>query len=75
MRPVIDAKILFMLKYNTLEPTDFIIRKDGVCRLAPQFARKVAMVVDNILPLHPNAMVPAADGTRLIASHLLGFAV
>ena len=53
VRPVIDAKIIFMLKYHTLDPTDFIIRKDGVCRLSPQFARKVAMVVETILPLQP----------------------
>ena len=45
VRPVIDAKILFMLKYYTLDPADFIIRKDGVCRLSPQFARMVAGLV------------------------------
>ena len=45
VRPVIDAKILFMLKYHTLDPTDFIIRKDGVCRLSPQLARAVAALI------------------------------
>ena len=42
LRPVIDAKILFMLKYHKLAPADFIIRDDGVCRLSPQLARAVA---------------------------------
>ena len=42
LRPVIDAKILFMLKYHPLAPADFIIRDDGVCRLSPQLARAVA---------------------------------
>ncbi len=60
VRPVIDAKILFRLKYHTLDPADFIIRKDRVCRLSPQFARRVAMVVENILPLQPIAIVQAS---------------
>ena len=61
VRPVIDAKILFMLKYHTLDPADFIIRKDGVCRLSPQFARKVAIVVESILPVQPIATSCLSD--------------
>jgi CRISPR-associated protein Cas1 len=45
LRPVIDAKILFMLKYHKLAPADFIIRSDGVCRLSPQLARAVAALI------------------------------
>ena len=45
LRPVIDAKILFMLKYHKLAPTDFVIRNDGVCRLSPQLARAVAALI------------------------------
>lgn len=65
VRPVIDAKILFMLKYHTLDPADFIIRKDGVCRLSPQFARKVATVVETILPLQPTALTRASGSKQL----------
>jgi len=35
LRPAIDAKILFMLKYHKRAPADFIIRNDGVKRLSP----------------------------------------
>jgi hypothetical protein len=42
---VVDAKILFMLKYHKLDPTDFIIQSDGVCRLSPQLARAVAALI------------------------------
>ena len=45
IRPVVDAKILFMLKYHKLAPTDFVIRSDGVCRLSPQLARAVAALM------------------------------
>ena len=45
LRPTIDAKILFMLKYHKLAPADFIIRTDGVCRLSPQLARAVAALI------------------------------
>ena len=59
VRPVIDAKILYTLKHHTLDPSDFLIRKDGICRLSPQFARKVAMVVEPILPVKPVASLKA----------------
>jgi CRISPR-associated endonuclease Cas1 len=45
LRPVVDAKILFMLKYHKLDSTDFIVRSDGVCRLSPQLARAVAALI------------------------------
>ena len=45
LRPATDPKILFMLKYHQLAPTDFIIREDGVCRLSPQLARAVAALI------------------------------
>jgi len=70
VRPVIDAKIIFTLKYHTLDPTDFIIRKDGVCRLSPQFARKVATVVESILPLQPIALIGAHDSKQLTGPSL-----
>lgn len=70
VRPVIDAKILYMLKHHTLDPTDFIIRKDGVCRLSPQFARKVTMVVETILPLHPVALTWVNGSERLTGTRL-----
>jgi hypothetical protein len=41
-----------MLKFMTREPltgADFVIRSDGVCRLAPQLARRIAQVAAGAL--------------------------
>lgn len=44
-RPKVDAKILGFVRTNTFTGADFILRKDGACRLSPQLARVVAMIV------------------------------
>lgn len=44
-RPKVDAAILKLVADNPLKPIDFVIRKDGVCRLSPQLARAVASTV------------------------------
>jgi hypothetical protein len=42
LRPLVDRLVIGLLQAQPLSPTDFILREDGVCRLAPQFARTVA---------------------------------
>lgn len=44
-RSAVDAAILQFVRDHTLAAADFILRKDGVCRLSPQLARKVATLV------------------------------
>ena len=41
-RPRIDAKILGMVATRKFAAADFIVKRDGVCRLSPQLARAVA---------------------------------
>lgn len=41
-RPKVDAKILTFVKSHEFSGADFVLRKDGVCRLSPQLARAVA---------------------------------
>ena len=41
-RPKVDAAILAFAQSRTFSGADFILRKDGVCRLSPQLARMVA---------------------------------
>ncbi|MFM7404524.1 MAG: CRISPR-associated endonuclease Cas1 [Erythrobacter sp.] len=41
-RSAVDAKILQFVREHAFAPDDFILRKDGCCRLAPQLARVVA---------------------------------
>jgi CRISPR/Cas system-associated endonuclease Cas1 len=48
-RPKVDRALLKFLRANTLHPADFTIRADGVCRLNPEMARRLAM-----LALHQN---------------------
>lgn len=42
MRPVVDRAILELVKSATFVGGDFSIQADGVCRLNPELARRVA---------------------------------
>jgi CRISPR-associated endonuclease Cas1 len=44
LRPVVDAAILKFALAQTFSGGDFTLRSDGVCRLNPQLARRVAQV-------------------------------
>lgn len=41
LRPMVDAVVLGLARSNTFNPADFVLRNDGVCRVAPQLARNV----------------------------------
>ena len=43
-RPKVDAAIIAFARSRKFSGADFILRKDGVCRLSPQLARMVATV-------------------------------
>lgn len=43
-RPKVDAAVVEFVAKRSFAAADFIIRKDGVCRLSPQLARAVAML-------------------------------
>lgn len=43
-RPIADAAVLRFVQSTPLTGADFILRNDGVCRLAPQLARRVAQL-------------------------------
>ena len=44
-RPRVDAKILELVADRKFAAADFIVKRDGVCRLSPQLARAVAISV------------------------------
>jgi CRISPR-associated protein Cas1 len=44
MRPVVDRAILQLVSATTFTGADFSIQDDGVCRLNPQFARRVVQL-------------------------------
>ena len=43
-RALVDASILRFIQKRNLTGADFILRADGVCRVAPQLARTIAEV-------------------------------
>jgi len=44
MRPVVDRAILELINTVTFTGADFSIQHDGVCRLNPELARRVALL-------------------------------
>ena len=44
-RPIVDAAILDFVQSHTFTGADFILRKNGACRLSPQLAKVVARLV------------------------------
>lgn len=48
VRPIMDKKILEFIINHTFSPDDFILNKEGICRLHPQFARFIVKQVQDI---------------------------
>jgi CRISPR-associated protein Cas1 len=44
MRPVVDRAILYLVDTVTFTGADFSIQHDGLCRLNPELARRVAQL-------------------------------
>jgi CRISPR-associated protein Cas1 len=44
MRPVVDRAVLHLIDTVTFTGGDFSIQPDGVCRLNPELARRVAVL-------------------------------
>jgi CRISPR-associated protein Cas1 len=44
MRPVVDRAVLQLINETTFTGADFAIQNDGVCRMNPQLARRVAQL-------------------------------
>jgi CRISPR/Cas system-associated endonuclease Cas1 len=44
MRPVVDRAVLQLISETTFTGADFAIQNDGVCRLNPELARRVAQL-------------------------------
>jgi hypothetical protein len=49
LRPVVDAAILKFVLAQTFSGADFILRSDGVVRLNPQLARRVAQIASGAI--------------------------
>jgi CRISPR/Cas system-associated endonuclease Cas1 len=43
-RSAVDREVLEFVKGHTFEPADFVIRSDGVCRLTPEMAGRIAQL-------------------------------
>jgi CRISPR-associated protein Cas1 len=49
LRPVVDRAILELVKTTTFSGGDFSIQPDGVCRLNPELARRIAQLAQQQL--------------------------
>ena len=47
-RPKVDTALLGFIGSNVFSWADFVLRKDGTCRLSPQLAKTVATVISQI---------------------------
>lgn len=49
LRPVLDCAVLRLVREEMFTGADFILQSDGVCRLNPELARRVAGLVSDHL--------------------------
>jgi CRISPR/Cas system-associated endonuclease Cas1 len=52
LRPVVDRAVLDLVRNQVFEPADFMIRKDGVCRLNPELTKLLVARVEFLWPTH-----------------------
>ena len=62
-----DRKVLEFVMQRTFSPDDFIVNKNGVCRLHPQFARVIVKLVQDIEEVE---IITAANIKRLFSTKL-----
>ncbi len=46
LRPVVDQRVLELIRRNVFMPNDVFINPQGICRLNPQLARNILQLVD-----------------------------
>ncbi len=63
-RPVVDGAILNLIREQRFAAADFTMRRDGVCRVAPQLARAVATLISAIGTDDTKAALPGRKPTR-----------
>ena len=61
-RPAVDAAVLKFVAANALSASDFAIRSDGVCRLAPQLTKRLCEIVGSLrqTSVAPGHIIPEA---------------
>ena len=67
LRPIMDKRILEFILERTFSPDDFILNKNGVCRLHPQFAR---FIVKSVQDMPEIEIITAANLKRLFSTYL-----
>ena len=67
VRPIMDKRILEFILERTFSPDDFILNKNGVCRLHPQFARFIVKYIQDIPEIE---VITAANLKKLFSKYL-----
>jgi CRISPR-associated endonuclease Cas1 len=68
IRPIMDSRILQFAQKWTFSPSDFILNKNGTCRLHPQFAR---FIVKSVQDLPEIETITAINLKKLLSSDKL----
>ena len=58
LRPIVDGGVLAFIRGEVFSAADFTLRSDGVCRLNPQLARRVADLTASTLRHAPSSLKP-----------------
>ena len=67
VRPIMDKRILAFILGRTFSPGDFILNKNGICRLHPQFARFIVKSIQDIPEIET---ITSANLKALFSAHL-----
>ena len=67
LRPIMDCRIIEFIQRHVFLPDDFILNKNGICRLQPQFARYIVKLVQDMLEIE---VITSANLKKLFASQI-----
>lgn len=69
LRPVADSAVLQFVQAETFSAADFTLRSDGVVRLSPQLARRVALLVAEAVRVAPSPLSILQSGAQPLSSN------
>jgi CRISPR/Cas system-associated endonuclease Cas1 len=70
-RPTIDAAVLKLVRGRSFAAADFVICRDGVCRLSPQLARMVASIASGSSPEDAARKLPGRKPAKRLGTERL----
>jgi CRISPR-associated endonuclease Cas1 len=69
LRPQVDRLVLDFVRSHTFTPIDFVLNTDGVCRLHPQLAQRIARLGLSDRALHETVSFVEVKLSYVLKSH------